>query len=339
MQTLEPKIALGLTAGIAATHISAWVLKTDGLDMMGEPVALTRPCPPEIREALLSFRYPDDTADSEHFSDLQRRVTEAHFTVAVELIEQVKRTLPPIEIVGYSGYTLHHGPLDKTDVYLGDGAALATRLGIPVIDRFAQADMKAGGVGAPLLSSFWEAATRSCPKPLAIVNLGGITRLTYIGPLGEQSTFDVGVGCLLLDRWLQRHAGLEMDFNGVWSAKGQADSRLLTYLLRTEYLLQPPPKSIDRAAFDGLLTHLEGCRPADGAATLTEFIVQSLLQATSFLSDKPMQWLLTGGGAANPALVLRLKKALGGSVLTLGEAGLPPAYGSSADMPFWRFVR
>ena len=322
MQTLEPKIALGLYSDSAAVYINACLLKTDGLDVLEEPISLTRPYSPELREKILSLKYPDDLTDSERFNQLNNEITQEHFAVAQELLKQVERSIPCLDVVGYSGYTVHHRSSDKSDVYFGNSDLLANRLNIPVIDRFAQTDMKAGGTGGPLLSTFIEAITRHQPKPLVVLSLGGITRLTYIGVLGQQYGFDVGVGCLLLDRWLQRHAGIEMDFGGVWAEKGQVNQRLLDYLLKTPYLSKVPPKTLDKNDFNQLLEHVEGCSPVDGAATLMAFIVQSIVQAQQFLPDKPAKWLLNGGGTLNPGIVLRLKQALSAPVETMKEANM-----------------
>ena len=323
MQVLEPKIVMGLYSDLSAVYIDACLLKTDGLDIFETPISLTRPYPADVREAILSVNYPDDFTDTPKLNNLNQKITAAHITVAQELKEKVSRRLPHIDIIGYSGHLLHHDWSGKNAVILGNSDTIARQLTIPVIDGFIQTDLQAGGTGGPILTTFWEAITRSYQKPLAIISLGGITGMTYIGPLGEQYAFEVGVGCLLLDRWLQRHAGVEMDFDGTWGAKGTVQKRLSDYLLKTPYLLRQPPKALDRDDFNHLLDQIEGCSPADGAATLTQFIIDSIVRAVQFLPDRPTQFILTGGGTLNPTLVLGLKRALSGSVQTVKELNMP----------------
>jgi len=323
MHTLEPKVSLGLYADSSATYINACLIKTDGLDILAEPISLTRSYSPELKERLLHLKYPDDVANADFMTELNRDLVAEHGAVAEELLEQVSRHIPKVDVVGYSGHLVHLGISDRQAVLWGSGTDLAQKLHIPVINRFIQTDLQAGGMGHPILSTFWEAAMRPRKKPLAIISLGGITTLTYIGELGEQYAFDVGVGCLLLDRWLQRHMDVEMDFDGTWAEKGRVDERLLAYLMKTPYLAQKPPKSLDRNDFNHLLDHVEGSSPADGAATLTAFIVESILTACSFLPQPPLEWILTGGGALNPAIVLRLKKKLGAQVSTISEINMP----------------
>ena len=323
MQTLEPKVALGLYADSSAVYINACLIRTDGLDILTEPISLTRPYSSGLRDRLLHLKYPDDVANAELMTALNRDLVAEHGAVAEELLAQVSRHIPHVDVVGYSGHLVHLGISDKQAVLWGSGTDLAQRLHIPVINRFIQTDLQAGGTGHPILSTFWEAVMRNRKKPLAVVGLSGLTTMTYIGELGEQYAFDVGVGCLLLDGWLRRHADMEMDFDGSWAEKGHVDERLLAYLLKTPYLTQKPPKSLDRSDFNHLLAQVEGSSPADGAATLTAFIVESILAARKFLPTPPLEWILTGGGALNPAIVLRLKRLLGGPVSTISEINMP----------------
>lgn len=323
MKILEPKTALGLYSDSSAVYINTCLLKTDGLDILDEPITLTRPYSSELRSDILALSYPHDFTNMELLKSLDDRITAEHTAVAQELLEQNNRHIPHIDIVGYSNHTIRHYSPDKLVIALGNGSRLAQNLDIPVIDNFIKMDMKAGGTGGPILPTFIEAITRTQPKPLGLLSLSGLSTITTIGTLGELNAFDVGVGCLLLDRWVQRHLGVEMDFDGTIGIKGKIDERLLTYLLKTPYLHQAPPKTVDRDGFNHLLEHVEGCTPADGAATLTAFIVQSIIQSQKFLTVKPEKWILSGGGTLNPTLMLWLKKALGNNVETISEAGMP----------------
>lgn len=322
MKTIEPQTALGLYSDSSAVYINACLLKTDGLDILGEPITLTRPYSAELRSDILALTYPQDFTDMGLLKSLDDRITAEHTAVAQELLAQNARHIPHIDIVGYSNHTIRHYTPDKLVITLGNGEKLSKMLGIPVVDNFIKTDVKSGGTGGPILPTFIEAITRSQPKPLAFLSLSGLSTLTSIGSLGELQAFDIGVGCLLLDRWIQRHTGLEMDFDGTIALKGKVDERLLAYLLKSPYLHQTPPKTLDRDAFNHLLEHVEGCSPADGAATLTAFIVQSIIQSKQFLTTEPTKWLLSGGGTLNPTLMLWLKKALDGKAETVAEAGM-----------------
>ena len=101
------------------------------------------------------------------------------------------------------------------------------------------------------------------------------------------------------------------------------EQEIVRYLLKTPYLRQSPPKTLDRDDFDHLLEHVEGCSPADGAATLTAFVVECIVRSILFLPSIPNHWVLTGGGTFNPTLVLAIKRALKDRVQTFSELNLP----------------
>lgn len=304
---IESKLALGLYADTSAIDIEASLIRTDGVDILGEPQTLTRPYPPELRAEILALSYPADFSDSARTRALQERITQAHVETCGELLQQSAATP---DIIGYSGHLVSLNAADRLYMTLGDAAQVARTLRRPVIDRFAAADLQAGGTGGPVLASYIEAMTRAFDKPLAFVNLGGISALTFVGACGELRSFHVGVGTLLLDKWLKKHADLEMDYDGLCGARGRVDDRLLQRLLKHPYLRQLPPKTLTRDSFNDLLAHVEGSSVADGAATLTAFIAHSIAQAAAFLPTPPRLWVLAGGGMRNPTLVRLIRGAL-----------------------------
>ena len=97
--------------------------------------------------------------------------------------------------------------------------------------------------------------------------------------------FDTGPGNVLLDRWMQEHAGEPYDDRGQCATTGQVDPTVLNTLLQRPYFYQRPPKSLDRLDFD--LAAVAGLTLADGAATLAEFTVESLAMAMQFFPAEP----------------------------------------------------
>src|SRR3546814_9859764 len=73
---------------------------------------------------------------------------------------------------------------------IGDGAALARMTGITVVSDLRSADVAAGGQGAPLLPVYHRALAQPLEKPVAILNLGGVANITFIGEDGELIAFD-----------------------------------------------------------------------------------------------------------------------------------------------------
>ncbi len=316
------RTAMGIYSDAAALTAEAAVVATDGIDILSEPVALVRPYPDDLHRALTQAGHGDLTQTA-RLRDLSAQLTEHHIALALELKENVKKQHPALDIVGYSEHTLWHSSAQKRRVSVGNADDIAQVLRVPVVDRFAQADMLAGGVGGPLLPVFWEAMTKSFARPLVFANLGGITTQTYIGAAGELQAFDVGVGCLLIDKFVQKRTLAETDFDGLLGAAGTPDERVLRVLMQTPYLTQPPPKTLDRNDFDGLLRHLDGMSVADGAATLTAFVARSIADARRFLPAKTDLMLVGGGGILNPTLMRALRAAVAAEVQTLIENPLP----------------
>lgn len=307
---LESKTAVGIYTDAAFSGVDACLLSTDGLDLYGTPLSISRPYEATLKEELIALKALEDFSDSVHLKILEEKITEHIIETVKELLSLGRKDFPKIDIIGLSGQTVYHNALQKINISLANADKISDTFGIPVINRFIQSDLAAGGKGGPLLASFYEVLTKDMPKPLVVVALGGITALTYIGGIGEMLSFHVGPGNILLDSWIQKRYGQDMDYDGLFGAKGQIDGRLLNVLMKHPFLEQLPPKTADRNEFNTLLKQVEGSKPEDGAATLTAFIGQAVTQAIQFLPEPPKLWILTGGGTFNPTLVLDIKKRL-----------------------------
>jgi len=131
--------------------------------------------------------------------------------------------------------------------------------------------------------------------------------------------FDTGPGNAMIDDWALRHTGRPIDDGGRLAGSGRVDRKALAALLAHSYFDLPPPKSLDRDAFDP--SALAGLTPADGAATLVAFTAASVARARQILPAGPRRWLVTGGGRHNPALMAALRTALGVPVEPVESVG------------------
>ena len=306
---LDNHISLGLYSDPSALAIQAAVIETDGLDIKKVWQTLIRPYPHELREMLIQYA-AQKTMNTPLYNNLSHDVTQFFIQVASEILDQVRPENIMPDCIGLSGHSAIHDPTQKLHLNFGDPVLISNALHIPVVHHFVKEDLNAGGVGSPLLATFWESLCKKLEKPLAIVGLGGVSHIVYIGPMGELIGFDIGQGLSLLDRWIMRRTGQELDFNGVLGAKGKTDKRVLSALLKTPFLLQKPPKSIQTMDFFDVLEQVEGLSAEDGAATLSDFVVDSIVQAQSFLPEKPVQWICIGGGTYNPTIMLKLSQKL-----------------------------
>ena len=193
---------------------------------------------------------------------------------------------------------------------LCDGARAAAALGIDVVCDFRSADVAAGGEGAPLAPVYHAAMAAGLPRPLMILNWGGVGNVTYLGAEGEIVAFDTGPANALIDDFLLSRRGLAFDEDGALAASGRVDAQALETLMRDPYFDRPAPKSLDRNHFSALAACVERLSDADGAATLSAFTVEATAAALKHVPQAPARWLVCGGGRRNPNLMRRLAERL-----------------------------
>ena len=155
-----------------------------------------------------------------------------------------------------------------------------------------------------------------------MVNIGGISNLTYLPLHGKVLGFDCGPGNLLMDAWAMRHLGQPYDKDGAWAESGGVIPELLQKLLAEPFFSATPPKSTGRDLFN--LPWLEhflapGLPPADVQATLLELTVDGIATAIETHCKEAGEIYLCGGGAHNGALVRRLKQRLSDRAIALTD--------------------
>ena len=116
--------------------------------------------------------------------NLDRLIAEDHARAVLELIdaEGFNPTL-----IGFHGQTIYHNQLVKLNtlgrdtIQLGNASLLAQITNLPVVYDVRNADMAAGGEGAPLAPVFHAAmlGRLNVGLPAVLVNVGGIANLTW----------------------------------------------------------------------------------------------------------------------------------------------------------------
>jgi anhydro-N-acetylmuramic acid kinase len=235
-----------------------------------------------------------------------------------------------ITAIGCHGQTVRHRPDLGFTIQLNDPARLAERTGIDVVADFRRRDMAAGGQGAPLVPAFHEAVFRHPSRSRAVVNIGGISNVTWLPPGRKTVGFDCGPGNVLLDGWVKRHLGARFDEDGRWAAGGHTDTDLLDRLLEEPFLDSPPPKSTGRELFR--LAWLEDrlprtYQPADVQSTLMDFTAHAIIRSIDRFCSTAEEIYLSGGGARNGVLVARIAGlASGRPVATTDVLGVPTGH-------------
>jgi anhydro-N-acetylmuramic acid kinase len=293
-------------SGTSLDGIDVAALTTDGEALVVAGPAATFSYPGGFRERLRGVlgaaRPPAEIAA------VEAELTRLHAAAVARFRERFPQTA--IDLVGFHGHTILHRPDERRTWQIGDGALLARLTGIDVVCDFRSADVAAGGQGAPLVPLYHAALAAGLEKPLAVLNLGGVGNLTWIGKApGEILAFDTGPGNALIDDWVRRHTGLAADFDGALARAGQVSDAHVLRFLEHRFFAQRPPKSLDRDDFRNAMP--EGLSVEDGAATLADMTAAAVAAAVRHVPEPPREWLVCGGGRHNPAIMAALARRLG----------------------------
>jgi len=317
---------IGLMSGTSLDGIDAALVETDGEDVAVPGPALTIPYDDDTRAMLRAALHDaKDVAAGEPvpyaIREAERRVTEAHADAVTELLRVAALRPRDVALIGFHGQTILHRPHRRWTWQIGDGKLLARLTGIPVVNDFRSADVKAGGQGAPLVPLYHAALVRKAEKlspPIAMINIGGVANVTYVGR-DEILAFDTGPGNAPIDDWAYRHTGKPVDEHGALAKQGRVNDEALTDMLDHDFFGRVPPKSLDRLDFT--TAAVEHLSPEDGAATLTAFTAASIARAREHFPDPATTWIVMGGGRHNPKLMEELRARVNAPVLAAEDAG------------------
>jgi anhydro-N-acetylmuramic acid kinase len=284
------------------------------------------PFPAAVRRTILETM----NAELARVADLAR----LNFLLGELYAEAVAKTArkhrAKLDLVGCHGQTIYHqgvatpflGRKLAVTWQMGEGAVIATRLGVPVISDFRPADMAAGGKGAPLVP-FLDYFLYRDPRVGRIAqNVGGIANLTAI-PAGASPrqivAFDTGPGNMVIDAVMEELFGRRYDRDGKIAASGQVREGVIAQLMREPFFRQKPPRTAGREEFgrEYVGRFLRICRGAskpDVVATATALTARSIADALQRFvlrrQKKYRELIVSGGGAQNPTLVAMLRSAL-----------------------------
>jgi anhydro-N-acetylmuramic acid kinase len=356
--------AIGTMSGTSMDGIDVALIDTDGEERVVRGPSATFAYGPDFRARLAAAiddarGLTDRNARPGCLADVERELTERH-AAAVERFLSGQQVAPgDVDVVGFHGQTVLHkvspassivvgepkavpdappaGAVDDVrtlTVQLGDGRHLATLTGIDVVWDLRAADAAAGGQGAPLVPVYHRAMAARLPdRPVAVVNIGGVANVTWIGRDGTLIAFDTGPGNALIDDWMLRHTGTAVDAGGQAAADGKADEDALNALLMSPYFGRVPPKSLDRNAF--AIDPVRHLSVADGAATLTAFTAAGIARARAHFPEEPRLWVICGGGRRNRTLMAMIAASVESAVAPAEAAGCD---GDAVEAEAWAYL-
>lgn len=309
--------ALGLMSGTSVDGVDVALIETDGERIASFGPTLTVAYPDDVRRRIRAAFGAEK--ESEVTRTAEQAVTEAHVAAVRRWSAEKDVPLSSVDVVGFHGQTITHRPEKKFTWQIGDGAGLARTLGVKVVNDLRGADVAAGGQGAPLVPVYHAALAHDLPRPLVVVNVGGVANVTWVGADGGLLAFDTGPGNGPVDDWCARRAGLRFDADGVLAASGKVDRGRLERFSEHRYFARKPPKSLDRADFNDAWA--DGLSVADGAATLTRGTARAIALAARHFPAPVAQWVIAGGGAHNRTLLQALSEETGDRIVTAADLG------------------
>lgn len=316
----EPLWALGAMSGTSLDGVDAALIRTDGRRIFEFGEAAYRGYTDAERKTLRAAlgKWPeDDCAEA-------LKVVQAVHTETLS-------SLAGADVVGFHGQTLAHDPKGRGTHQLGDGAALAEALGLPVVWDFRSADVALGGEGAPLAPFFHFACAQwfGADKPLAFLNLGGVGNLTWIDPgksdpadPGALLAFDTGPANAPINDLVAERRGWTHDKDGALARQGRVEEGALELFLDEAYFRKMPPKSLDRDDFSLMLDLVRELSDADAAATMTGMAAAAVMQGIEHCPIPPERLLVCGGGRHNPVMMRMLAAGLDCPVEPVEAVGL-----------------
>lgn len=288
--------------------------------------------PDDLKTELLALHEPQ-TNELEAACILGCRLAHLYADAVKQLLIKSNISTDKVTVIGNHGQTIRHCPDFSPELaftlQIGNNALLAELTEITVVGDFRSRDIAAGGQGAPLVPAFHLAMFGSNKVNRAIVNIGGIANITYLGKNGSVLGFDTGPGNMLIDSWTKLNTGKNYDANGAWAATGEVLQTVFSGMITEPYFALPPPKSTGRDLFNDnwfndhwlkqhqLYTHY---RPQDVARTLVALTAHTIYDAIAQDCDNVDEVYVCGGGAHNALLMNDLQNMMNGRLLAKTDA-------------------
>ena len=259
---------------------------------------------------------------------------------AHRVAEALRRAGVAADLVAVHGQTVFHSPPVSWQLF--QPAPMVELLGVPVVCDLRQADLAAGGQGAPITPiADWILFRSGVDR--AVVNLGGFCNMTLLPGGGDVSTVrgaDVCACNQVLDAVARVALGRPFDENGAAARSGTVDRGAERRLVETLRRQRDLGRSLGTG--DEAMAWVESergrLRPADLAATAAVAVGQVIGESASGTGrglGPAAEILLAGGGARHTPLVEAIARAHGGGegrVRPLDAVGVPVDARESMEM-------
>ncbi len=256
-------------------------------------------------------------------SQLNFLLGELFADAALQIIKKNKLKSKDILLIASHGQTVfHHPQIEEIGKYkvrstlqIGESSIIAQKTGITTVSNFREADIAAGGQGAPLVPYLDWVIFNKSKNIKAVLNIGGISNVTIVGKNIIPIAFDIGPGNALIDL-LAKSYKKDFDQDGKLALRGNVYFSCVEKALKDPYFNKKPPKSTGKEYFN--LAFIKKYfskikKKEDKIATITYFTARTIqysFQKFVFPQYKVDELVISGGGIKNKTLMKYLKKLI-----------------------------
>ena len=314
--------SLGLMSGTSMDGIDASIIKSDGeqfLEIIDDIyLKYDEQLKSELKKTIDSCFSRDEFKKlSTSINDLEKKITLQHAQACKLITEKNKKI--KINIIGFHGQTILHKPQEGYSLQIGDSKLLSKLTKTTVVSNFRENDIINGGQGAPLTPLYHQLilSKTKWDLPSVLINIGGISNLTYLDKQNKIISFDTGPGNYLIDKWVSAKSKIKFDESGKLAKSGKLNHDILEKFLNDSYYKKKIPKSLDVKDFNlndvGKLSLEEGC------ATLSMVTVNSICIAINSFKNSPNTIIFSGGGRKNQFIIDNIKKIIKKPIYLIDE--------------------
>ncbi|MDC1014142.1 anhydro-N-acetylmuramic acid kinase [Candidatus Pelagibacter sp.] len=315
--------AIGLMSGTSMDGVDVSLIRSDGFNQFTNIFDEYFEYNESLHQELIELRNlilntNDLEQHSSRLNELEREITVFHSKIVNKISNKYQ---DQIDFVGFHGQTIFHNPELKISKQLGDGRLMSQLVEKKVIYDFRQEDILNKGQGAPLTPIFHNLLSKKINEkhqinfPICFLNIGGISNITKIIKNDENleenlEAFDAGPGNCMIDEWVRKNSKNNFDENGSIAKSGKINQLILNQVI-DNFKIDNFDKSLDVKDFD--ISFARGLSLEDGCATITNFTAYLIAKGIEYANsnyDKPIKYLVCGGGRKNNFLIQSVKDYL-----------------------------
>ena len=319
--------SIGLMSGTSMDGVDASLILSDGVVIHDVILTTSIPYPASLIKKVkdLAVGFENKEFNQNKLISVSSELSELNLLAVKKIRDITDQMKVNPDLIGYHGQTIFHSPENAVTFQIGNPQYLANHLKVPVVFDFRMGDILNGGQGAPLTPIYHRAKiTTDQGGPIAIVNIGGISNITYLN--GENiEAFDCGPGNCIIDDLCREYYDMPFDDEGRIASSGKIDHDFVNNILSDDFFNKRPPKSLDRNYFHKYLSSINSM-PNDKIASFSYLTAFAIVRAVEYFEVKPQKIILTGGGSKNRYIFDKISEISGVSVSIMEDFGFDSQY-------------